>query len=250
MDGSACTHGDPGFSRANGGDTPAVDPLQAVHDGLLALPQPTLGPQGLTRLRALGLAWADDDSLRLLGGLPHLVRAPPGLRPRSWWRHVCCLSAIAARLQPQAPRHGAGLAVLQSAGLAVIAAQAPLALLQAETQARQEGAALEACLAGQGLDLALVILALARHWRLPTALVAGYAEPGSALRQVLPTALWLLQLKRMPPPLGLGREPTPAVLHGLGLGPEGLVAAIAALGEAVDDGRRLARVILEAPDAG
>jgi len=251
MSASACTHGGPGFSRANGGDTPAVDPTQAVHGGLLALPQPMLVAGSLARLRALRLAWPDDDTLRLLGALPRLAHAPPGPRPRRWWRHVYCLAAIAARLQPQQPPRGAALAALHSVVLALIAAQAPQALLLAEAQARQDGAELEACLAGQGLDLAGLIIALARHWQLPAALVADYREPSSALREVVPAGLWLLHLKRMPPPFALGlMEPTPAQLHALGLGPEGLVTAVAALGEAVDDGRRLSRAILELPGAG
>ena len=228
-----------------------MDPIQAVRGGVLALPQPTLGPESLERLHGLGLAWPDADTLRLLGALPRLVRAPTGLRPRSWWRHVYCLAAIAARLHPQAPCLGAALAALHSAVLAVIATRAPQALLKAGERGRRDGAALDACLAGEGLDLQDLILALAAHWQLPAALVAGYAEHDSALRQVLPSGLWLLQLKRMPPPLALGLQaPMPAQLHGLGLGAQGLVMAISAVGEAVDDGRRLSRAILELPGAG
>jgi len=227
-----------------------VDPTQAVRRELVVLPQPALGPLQLRRLQSLGLAWPDDATLGLLGALPTRLPTPPGPRPRSWWRQVYCLVGMAARLHPHEPRHGAALAAVHCGVLALIAAHAQAALGLAQERARHDAAALDACLAAQGLDLAGLILDLAVHWRLPAGLVASYADPGSALRQVVPVGSWLLHLKRMPAPLAPGvQDPGPAALAGLRLGPEGLVGAITALSEAVDDGRRLARAILELPTA-
>jgi hypothetical protein len=68
----------------------------------------------------------------------------------------------------------------------------------------------------------------------------------AAIARALDAAAWLLALKRMRAP-GTSEDPplTADRLRGLGLGAEGLVEAIAGLGEAVDHGRRLARAALE-----
>jgi len=142
-----------------------VDPTQAVRRELVVLPQPALGPLQLRRLQSLGLAWPDDATLGLLGALPTRLPTPPGPRPRSWWRQVYCLVGMAARLHPHEPRHGAALAAVHCGVLALIAAHAQAALGLAQERARHDAAALDACLAAQGLDLAGLILDLAVHWR-------------------------------------------------------------------------------------
>jgi hypothetical protein len=204
------------------------------------LPGPLLAGGASARVRALGLSWAGDASLRLLEVLPVLLPKPPSCLPKSWYRHVYCLASMSARLAPRAPDDAIQQALLSCSALQLLAACTPGVLLTAQAAARDQAISLVEALAGLGVEMAALEAGIGRSWRLPPAhdpVIAGHA--------VL-IARWLLGLKRMPSPVDPHPpEPSAGQLRSLGLGADALVAAIASMTAAVDDGRRLQRLVGE-----
>ncbi len=180
----------------------------------VALDLPTLRTRlGGTTLAALALA------LWLPATLPEVA----GYATRRGWRHGFAVAVVASSLAPDDGGEIWRDAMGEAAARLMLAGRGPMAP--------------EAAVADP--DRALIELG---------ALIAGEQKTagGSRANDARTVAAWLLAQKRMLAPPGT-HDPSlaPATLAGLGLGPDALVAVIAALSASVERARRLSTIALE-----